>query len=104
MEYEHLIRAWNEYDERFHSFWLKALEILKVENPDIDPLDDAWWPEINNKMDEIGFTYLDISDKYGVDIEHDELTITVTDWIGKNSDGVYAQTTDGKIIDVLTTQ
>lgn len=24
---EHMAKAWNEYNERFHSFWMKALSI-----------------------------------------------------------------------------
>lgn len=100
-KHEHMAKAWNEYNERFLLFWMKALSILEKENPDIDPRDEGWWPEINEKMEALGFKYQDIIDKYGVDIEHDELNITVSDWTGTDGDGCFAQTTDGKTMEII---
>ena len=101
-KHEHMRKAWKEYNERFSTYWSRAVENLKADKyPDIEPADDAWWSDINEEMDRLGFFSFDIAEKYGVSIEHDELTITVTDFMETDGRGYLAITEDGDTMSIV---
>lgn len=100
-KYQHVINAYNEYKQRFDEYWQKAIEKMKSESYPVDGSDEGWWYQINEEMDALGWHYGDIEDKYGVYIEHDEITITVVDSLLVDGENMRVLTEDGEKVFVM---